>query len=100
MMRYLVGSASTENREEGFLAAIKEYKEIEVISHNQHGGPDVEESVKTAEDLMPKLRQAQGVYCPNETTTFGMLRALQDAGLAGKIKFVGFDSNPKLVEAL
>jgi hypothetical protein len=28
-----------------------------------------------------------------------MLRALQDAGKAGKVKFVGFDSSEKLVEA-
>jgi len=36
----------------------------------------------------------------NESTTFGMLRALQDAGLAGKVKYVGFDSSAKLVEAM
>ena len=29
-----------------------------------------------------------------------MLRALENAGLAGKIKFVGFDSSEKLVDAL
>ena len=29
-----------------------------------------------------------------------MLRALQDAGLAGKVKFVGFDSSERLVDAL
>ena len=29
-----------------------------------------------------------------------MLRALQDGGFAGKVKFVGFDSSIKLVEAL
>ncbi len=32
--------------------------------------------------------------------TFGMLRALQDAGVAGKVKFVGFDASPKLIDAL
>jgi ribose transport system substrate-binding protein len=29
-----------------------------------------------------------------------MLRALQDAGCAGKVRFVGFDSSTKLVQAL
>jgi ribose transport system substrate-binding protein len=29
-----------------------------------------------------------------------MLRALQDGGLAGSVLFLGFDSSPKLVEAL
>jgi ribose transport system substrate-binding protein len=29
-----------------------------------------------------------------------MLRALQDRGLAGKVRFVGFDTSPKLVDAM
>lgn len=99
MMRYLEGSASTENREAGFMEAIKKHPDIEVISENQRGG-DIERSMRTAEFLMPMLRKADGVFCPNETTTFGMLRALEDSGLAGKIKFVGFDSNAKLVDGL
>ncbi|MGD8535480.1 MAG: substrate-binding domain-containing protein, partial [Candidatus Aminicenantes bacterium] len=33
-------------------------------------------------------------------STFGTLRALQESGLAGKVKFVGFDSSPKLIQAL
>jgi len=33
-------------------------------------------------------------------TTFGMLRALQNAKLAGKIRFVGFDASDKLIQAL
>ena len=41
-----------------------------------------------------------GIFCPNESTTFGMLRALQDAGLAGQIKLVGFDSSRQLVDAM
>ncbi len=41
-----------------------------------------------------------GIFCPNESTTFGMLRALQDGGFAGKVRFVGFDSDAKLIEGL
>ena len=37
---------------------------------------------------------------PNESTTFGMLLALQKAGLAGKIKFIGFDASDKLVQGV
>jgi ribose transport system substrate-binding protein len=41
-----------------------------------------------------------GIFCPNESTTFGMLLALRKAGAAGKVKFIGFDSSAKLVEGL
>ena len=39
MLRYAVGSESTEQREEGFLAKIKEYPQIEVLSSDQYAGP-------------------------------------------------------------
>ncbi len=42
----------------------------------------------------------QGIFCPNESTAFGMLRALQDHRLAGKVRFIGFDTSEKIVEAL
>jgi ribose transport system substrate-binding protein len=42
----------------------------------------------------------QGVFAPNESSTFGMLLALDKAGLTGKIKFIGFDASEKLLAAL
>ncbi len=106
MLRYQEGSASTMNREEGFLAAMKEFPEIALVSANQYGGATTETSYRASENLLSPLRDEQGglkldgIFCPNESTTFGMLRALQDGGLAGKVKFVGFDSSEKLVQAL
>jgi ribose transport system substrate-binding protein len=41
-----------------------------------------------------------GIFTPNETTTVGMLRALEEANLAGEITFVGFDHNALLANAL
>jgi ribose transport system substrate-binding protein len=106
MMRYQEGSASTHDREEGFLNAIKTAKGIQVISSNQYGGATTESAQKTGENLLTPYKKAdgslgvEGIFCPNESTTFGMLRVLQDGGIAGKVKFVGFDSSPKLVDAL
>src|SRR5262249_61947160 len=37
---------------------------------------------------------------PNESSTFGMLLALRARGMAGKVKFVGFDASEGLVDAL
>jgi ribose transport system substrate-binding protein len=105
MLRYAEGSASTANREKGFLDAIKKYPNIEVVSENQYGGATTESAQKASENMLAPLKTADGlkidgIYACNESTTFGMLRCLQDAGLAGKVKFVGFDSSAKLVEAM
>jgi len=101
MMRYAQNSASTEKREAGFLEGMKEYgPEIELVSINQHGGATRESAKTKADQLLTKFRNVDGIFCPNESTTYGMLRALETAGLAGKVKFVGFDSSESLVKAL
>jgi ribose transport system substrate-binding protein len=76
-----------------------------VVSSNQYGGVTTESAFKASENLLtahkgPGGLTVQGIFCPNESTTFGMLRALEDGGLAGKVRLVGFDSSPKMVDAL
>ncbi len=105
MLRYQQGSASTELREKGFLAAIGKHKGITVVSENQHGGATTETAYRASENLLAPHKSGRGldvdgIFCPNESTTFGMLRALQDAGFAGQVRFVGFDASAKLVEGL
>jgi ribose transport system substrate-binding protein len=106
LLRYQVGSASTTLRETGFIEAIKQYPDIEIVSDNQYAGATTETAYQISENILSTFRTSDndlsinGIFCPNESSTFGMLRALQDMELAGKIKFIGFDSSPKLVEAL
>ncbi len=105
MLRYQEGSASTTNREKGFMEAIARFKDIEVVSSNQYAGATTDTAQRASENLLEPLRTADGlkidgIFCPNESSTAGMLRALQDAKLAGKVRFVGFDSSSKLVAAL
>ena len=107
MLRYQEGSASTMNREQGFLDVLKEkYPDIEVVSSNQYGGATTESAYQASENLLAPLRTADGgltidgIFCPNESTAFAMLRALEDSDLAGKVKYVGFDSSDRLVQGL
>jgi ribose transport system substrate-binding protein len=107
MLRYQEGSASTMNREQGFLDVLKEkYPDIEVVSANQYGGATTESAYQASENLLAPLRtpdgglSIDGIFCPNESTAFAMLRALEDSGLAGKVKYVGFDSSDRLVQGL
>ncbi|MCB9880427.1 MAG: substrate-binding domain-containing protein [Planctomycetes bacterium] len=100
MLRYIEGSASTEERERGFLEAMANHPGIEIASSNQRGGATTASAVSASETLLGRFGDLQGVFCPNESVTFGMLRALQDSGKAGSIVLVGFDASPKLVEGL
>lgn len=106
VLRYQEGSASTHNREEGFLDIMKKNPGITVVSSNQYAGATTESAQKASENLLAAYKGAGGtlgvdaIYTPNESSTFGMLRTLQDSGWAGKVRFVGFDSSTKLVEGL
>jgi len=106
LLRYSEGSDSTTRREQGFLDAMKDSAGIEVTSSNQYGGADVESAYKKSEALLSSYKKADGglgidgIFCPNESTTFAMLRVLQDNGWAGKVRFVGFDASDNLVKAL
>jgi ribose transport system substrate-binding protein len=82
MMRYAVGSAATEEREQGFLDTIKGHPEITMISDDQYAGATSDSAQRTAQSLVTRFRgQVDGVFCPNESSTAGMLRALEDAGM-------------------
>jgi ribose transport system substrate-binding protein len=104
LLRYLEGSASTSQREQGFLEAVKAASGIKVLSDNQYGGATTESASSASESLLvaqgADKGEVGGVFCPNESTTFGMLLALRKLGLAGKVKLVGFDASEKLVGAL
>lgn len=101
MLRYLEGSASTAERERGFMDTMKEkFPGIEFLSDNQHAGATTETAFTASENLLNRYTSPDAIFTPNESSTFGCLRALQSRGLAGKITFVGFDSSAKLIEAL
>jgi ribose transport system substrate-binding protein len=104
VLRCQEGSASTSLREKGFLDAVKEAPGMELVSDNRYGGATTESAFATSENLLSAQKAdaggVQGVFTPNESTTFGMLLALRKANLAGKIKFIGFDASEKLLGGL
>ena len=101
VLRYMEGHASTSAREAGFLVTIKsKFPDIEILSENQYAGVTSESAYRASENLLNRFSEVEAFFCPNEVSTFGTLRALQDRGIAGKIIFVGFDSSAKLLEAL
>jgi ribose transport system substrate-binding protein len=99
LLRYAVGSASTEQREEGFLEVMrKDFPGITLISTDQHAGATRDTAKRVSENLLNRFRgKVNGIFCCNESAGAGMLLALRDAGLAGgKVKFVAFDSGETL----
>jgi ribose transport system substrate-binding protein len=103
LLRYQIGSESTEQREQGFLDAIAKHPSIKILSSDKHGGPDEAKAIEVGENLLATFGDSiDGIFCPNESSASGMLTALRrdPRHLAGKVKVIGFDSSRNIVDAL
>jgi ribose transport system substrate-binding protein len=106
LMRYAEGHDSTQRREEGFLRSLAKHPGLQILSSNQHVGADVEGAYKRAESLLTQYKGSDGtlgvdgVFAPNESSAFAVMRVLQDNGWAGKVKFIGFDASDGLLAGL
>lgn len=102
LLRYQEGSASTQDREDGFVQELKaKYPNIELISSDQYAGATRDTAKRASENLLNRFgEEVQGIFTPNESSTAGMLLALQDIGKAGKVTFIGFDTSETFTEAM
>jgi len=102
LLRYAEGSASTQDREAGFLEELKaKYPGIQLVSADQYAGPTRETAKRAAENLLNRFgADLQGIFTVNESATIGMLLALQDIDKAGRVHFIGFDPSPILLAAM
>jgi ribose transport system substrate-binding protein len=104
VLRYQEGSASTMAREAGFIEEAKK-QGLEIVSSEQYGGATRESAQTASENLIQRFAKGgsldvDAIFTPNESTTFGMMRALESAGLLGKVTLVGFDSSKELIEGV
>ena len=86
LLRYAVGSASTEEREKGFVETMKkEFPRVVFVSDDQYAGATSDLAQQKAQNLLTRFKgRFDGVFCPNESSAVGMLRALEGAGLLAK----------------
>ncbi|GAB4137518.1 MAG: substrate-binding domain-containing protein [Planctomycetaceae bacterium] len=102
MLRYQAGSESTEQREAGFKETLeKKYPGITFLSDDQRVDSNAETALKIAGPLLKTNRdKLSGVFTVCEPNNKGMLKALKENKLDGKVKFIAFDSDPSMIEGL
>jgi ribose transport system substrate-binding protein len=99
VLKYVPGSASTTDRENGFIDTIgKEFPNIKIVD-SKYGQDTVETALQAAEDMLTKNRDVQGFYACNAPTAVAALQALQSQNRP-EIKMVGFDAEKALIDGL
>jgi ribose transport system substrate-binding protein len=92
------GSASTMAREQGFEDKIKQaYPDIHIVD-KRYGMADMAKSMTVAENMLTAFPDLDAMFGSNESSTVGAARALASA--KSKVRLVGFDSSPALIEGL
>jgi ribose transport system substrate-binding protein len=91
------GSVSTDERENGFEATIKEQFPGIQIAQFLYGEASASKSLQAAEDILTAHPDLNGLFASNESSTVGAVRAIRQRNLAGKVVLVGFDATPDLV---
>ena len=100
VVKYVPGSGSTTNRENGFIDTIKkEFPGIEIVDA-QYGNDTVETALQVTEDMLTKNAELDGLFACNASTSVGALQGLRSQGRTGDIKMIGFDTEEALIDGL
>ena len=92
------GSASTMAREQGFEDAIKkDFPGIQIVD-KRYGWADRAKSLNVTENMLTAHPDLIAMFASNESSTVGAAQALK--GRNAKVKLVGFDSSPGLLDDL
>jgi ribose transport system substrate-binding protein len=101
IVRYKTGSRSTEERERGFLDSIEGYADIRPVAENFQISDDDRVIATVTNSILERYGdRLDGVFCPIEFATRGMLRALQDYSGDLDMSLIGFDASPTILAAL
>ena len=100
LTKFIQNSASTDARAQGFKETItKEFPRIQLVAEQYTLGT-VEDSRQKTVDMLMRNKNVNGLFAVNQPTTVGAYKALQNQELIGKVKMVGFDSDPVLLEGI
>ena len=94
------GSVSTTERENGFRDTVAlKFPQLKIAAF-QYGMADRARSLAVAEDILTAHPDLAGIFCSNESGTVGAVQGARAKGVIGKVKIVGFDTSPPLIEDL
>lgn len=100
VLRTTAGSDSTDQRAEGFLDELRARAPGVRILADQWGGGSAGKTYHASQEMLARWPHPSAIFAVNESATVGMLQALEEAGLEGKVPLWGFDATPSLIEAL
>ena len=91
---------SVQDRVKGFKEALAQGCPSAKIVADISGGGERAKSSSVMEDLLQSHKDLKGVFGINDDSALGAAKAIQAAGLSGKIAVVGYDATPEAQTAI
>lgn len=96
MLNFIQGASTAKDRQKGFEKTIKKYPQITMHTTMFTEGT-TESAYRGALKILEKYPNIKGIMAGNQQMTEGVCMAIDEQGLKGKIKVVGFDSSETIV---
>jgi ribose transport system substrate-binding protein len=100
MLMNAPGSASTTDRERGFEDVLRSQFPNMPIVARQFSMSDRSKGRAAAENILTAHPDLGGIFASSEPSSTGTALALKSRGLAGKVKFIAFDSTDDMIQDL
>ncbi len=99
LLSMLKGAASSDQRDEGFLAGLKKYPNITLVA-TQYTQNKVETAVEQTNNILTANPDLAGIFSTSEANGVGAGNALKQRKLNAKIKLIAFDTSKEEVADL
>jgi ribose transport system substrate-binding protein len=99
LLPFVPSAATSIQRQQGFEQELKKYPNIHLVAV-QYDQSDINTALSEMENILTSHPNLKGVFAANEPGVIGVVHALLERGLVGKVKVVGFDNAPDEVSAL
>lgn len=99
LLPFVPSAATSIQRQQGFEQELKKYPNIHLVAV-QYDQSDINTALSEMENILTAHPNLKGVFAANEPGVIGVVHALLERGVVGKVKVVGFDNAPDEVSAL
>jgi len=99
LQEFHVGVSTSDERSIGFIKAINQYPQMELIARNSCDDDQDLAQIQTSA-ILKAHPDLDGVFGNNLFACVGAATAIQNTGLSGAVKMIGFDAPPEIIEMI
>ena len=99
LIEFQPGTSTNETRGQGFKNGLARNPGLQLVAQ-QSSDSDYNTALQVTQDILTANPDLNGIYAANEPSVLGAAEAVRQAGKAGQIKIIGWDTSDGQIQAL